>query len=82
MGEPARLPVSNMAEQNQEALDQLLEVGQRVRLIARTLWCAEDMDIINKHDLATVSIMLQEQADNLTMTIAALELRLSEVDHA
>jgi hypothetical protein len=81
MAEPARLHAPTVAEQNQEALDQLLEVGQRVRLIARTLWCAEDMDIVNKHDLGTISIMLTEQMDNLFVTLAALEMRLSEVEN-
>ena len=81
MGEAARLHAPNVAEQNQEALDQLLEVGQRIRLIGKMLWTAEDMGIVNKDDLGTVALMLAEQADNLSATLATLELRLAEVQN-
>lgn len=72
---------TNVAEQNQEALDSLLEVGQRVRLIGKMLWTADDIGIVNKADLGTVALMLQEQADNLGAILATLELRLSEVQN-
>lgn len=72
---------TNMADANQETLDQLLEVGQRIRLIGKMLWHAEDADIINRADLGTVSLMLQEQSENLMASLAVLELRLSGVKH-
>ena len=59
MGSPAMVHAPCLADQNQETLDQLLEVGQRIRLIGKMLWHAEDTDIINRADLGTVALMLQ-----------------------
>ncbi|MDO9582651.1 MAG: hypothetical protein Q7J24_06020 [Desulfomicrobium sp.] len=81
MASTAKIYAPSVADQNQEALDQLLEVGQRIRLIGKMLWHADDADLINRADLGTVAIMLQEQSDNLSATLAALALRLSEVEH-
>lgn len=71
----------NMADANQEALDQLLEVGQRIALIGKLLWNAEDADLVNRADLGTISLMIKETSANLSATLAALTLSLSEVRH-
>lgn len=81
MGEAIQAYAPNMADANQEALDQLLEVGQRVELIGKMLWHADDADLVNRADLGTISLMLKEQSANLSATLAALTLRLSEVRH-
>ena len=73
---------TNMADANQEALDQILEIGQRIELIGKLLWNANDADIINRADLGTISLMLKETSTNLSATLTVLTLRLSEVPHA
>lgn len=73
--------MGNMADVNQDALDQLLEVGQRIEVIGKMLWHAEDADLVNRADLGTISLMLKETSANLSATLAALTLRLSEVEH-
>lgn len=74
--------MGNMADMNQESLDQLLEVGQRIEVIGKMLWHAESADLINREDLGTISLMLKEASSNLSATLDALTLRLSEVEHA
>ena len=81
MASTAKIHELSVADQNQEALDQLLEIGQRIEVIGKMLWHAEDADLINRADLGTISLMLKEQAANLSATLAALTLRLSEVHH-
>ncbi len=71
----------NMADANQEALDQLLEVGQRIDLIGKMLWHAESADLINRADLGSLALMLKETSANLSATLTALTLNLSEVQH-
>lgn len=73
--------MASMADVNQDALDQLLEVGQRIEVIGKMLWHAEDADLVNRADLGTISLMLKETSANLSATLAALTLRLSEVEH-
>lgn len=73
---------TNMADANQESLDQILEIGQRIELIGKLLWNANDADIINRADLGTISLMLKETSTNLSATLTVLTLRLSEVPHA
>ena len=71
----------NLADANQEALDQLLEVGQRIELIGKMLWHAESADLVNRADLGAISLMLKETSANFSATLAALTLNLSEVSH-
>lgn len=81
MASTAKIYAPSVADQNQEALDQLLEVGQRIEVIGKMLWHAEDADLINRADLGTISLMLKETSTNLSATLTALTLRLSEVHH-
>jgi len=69
----------SVADQNQEALDQLLEVGQRIEVIGKMLWHADSADILNREDIGSIALMLKETSANLSATLAALTLRLSEV---
>lgn len=71
----------NVADANQEALDQLLEVGQRIEVIGKMLWHADGADIINRADLGTIALMLKETSTNLSASLEALTLSLSEVRH-
>lgn len=82
----ADAPVRNhemhsVADANQEFLDQLLEVGQRIELIGKMLWHAESADLVNRADLGSLALMLKETSANLSATLTALTLNLSEVRH-
>jgi len=79
MGEAIQTYAPNMADEHQEALDQLLEVGQRIEVIGKMLWHADGADLINRADLGTISLMLLETSANLSATLTVLTLRLSEV---
>lgn len=57
----------------QESIDQLTESVQRIKLLSKLLWQVDGLD---KVELGTLSIMLSNEADNLNMTTAALELQV------
>lgn len=63
----------------QDSIDNLTESVQRLRLMAKMLWQVDGLD---KVELGTLGIMLNNECDNISLQSAALELQIPEVDHA
>lgn len=78
MVEAVRVQEPTLEAKNQESIDLLTESIQRIKLLSKMLWQVDGLD---KVELGTLSIMLSNEADNLYMTTATLELRLGEVHH-
>jgi hypothetical protein len=60
---------------DQEDLDKLLEITQRLKFIARTMWEMKEFDQV---ELGTVSLMIGREADDVFEILGSLETRLGE----